>query len=513
MPTRPNVIYILTDQQRWDFLGCNGNDLIETPNIDRLAATGVCFDRFYANHGICTPSRAALMTGRYPSANRVYDNGCPLPESEITLPQVLAVNGYDTVAFGKLHLTPWRDPEGRYFESRKYWQEYKDNDDPEPYYGFRAAEICTGHVDGDVGHYGRWLEKHYPEAVRGIKEDRRPHPSGADGAYLLDIPPEAHANAWLTGRACEYLTKRAEGQSGGGNGGGAGDRGPFFMFVGFPDPHHPYQAPEPWGSMYSADDVEPPNPSMDSLAGRPPEYMDFMKGKMNAHLLGGAPDFNAEDLTQQTEAQMRQIVATSMGMVSFIDHQVGRILDALDATGEADNTIVVFSTDHGDYMGDHHMQRKGPFLLEGLVRIPMVMKAPGVASGGTRTSALASHIDFMPTLLELLDIEPPRGVQGKSFAPVLRGESNRHRDRVMIEFLHQFQLDRNVKALVTDRWKLCYWGGQTYGELYDLQNDPLENENLWDDPDYAEVKADMMRQLLDELVTTENVLPWPPAVS
>ncbi len=494
-----NVIYIITDQQRWEHLGCNGHPHVQTPNIDLLASQGLTFDRFYCNNPICTPSRAAILTGRTPRSNRVWDNGCPLPDDETTLPEVLAAQGFRTQAFGKLHLTPWWDESGVYYESGSYWRDHKRDDLPEPYMGFQASEICIGHVTHDTGHYGKWLEAHYPQVHANWQEYLQKHPSGARDTFLWAMPPEAHANSWIADRACSFLQQQS------------GDK-PFFLHVGFPDPHHAFRAPEPWGSMYKAEDMELRAPHLEPLETKPPEYLDFMRGHLNEDVLG-AGDFNTLDMTDHTDDQYRQIIATTLGMVSFIDAQVGRILDTLEANGQAEDTLVVFTTDHGDLMGDHRLFCKGPFLLEGLVRVPFVIAGPGVNYASGRCAALCEHIDFYPTLLDLLGLDCPRGVEGRSFASLLAGKTTVHRDRVLVEFLHQFQLDRNVKALIKDKWKIIYWGGQDYGELYNLQDDPLEADNRWHDPACSQMRARLIHELLDELMQTENILPFPPAIA
>ncbi|MFW5857784.1 MAG: sulfatase-like hydrolase/transferase, partial [Planctomycetota bacterium] len=207
---RPNVVYIITDQQRADHIGCHTDAPLRTPNLDRLAADGISFRRFYCNNPICTPSRAAILTGRTPRSNRVWDNGCPLPETETTLPAVLREHGYATHAVGKLHLTPWWDRSATYYESTSYWREAKHDDAPEPYAGFEAAELCLGHIDPTVGHYGRWLRREHPDVAAHWKDYLSPHPSGAPGAQVWTLPPACHANAWIADRACAFLDRAAE---------------------------------------------------------------------------------------------------------------------------------------------------------------------------------------------------------------------------------------------------------------------------------------------------------------
>ncbi len=494
---QPNFVFIITDQQRWDHLGCNGNSQLKTPNLDRLAAAGLSLDRHYCNHPLCTPSRASLITGRYPRSNRVYDNGCNLPAAEVTLPQVLSGCGYDTRAIGKLHLSSWREPDGVSFESESFWASGRAPEEPVPYAGFDLVEICTRHINPYTGHYGVWLRKEHPDIVADWDSFLQPHSSGAPQTSDWTLPPEFHANAWVANRSCSYIRERA-----------SGDR-PFFLHVGFPDPHHPFRAPDPWGSMYDPASIELRQQDVGSHAGRPPEYGAFMQGQLNVECLG-AGDFNTSDLRKLTTGQLQAIHAKTYGMISFVDQQVGRIVAALEETGQLENTYIVFTSDHGDYMGDFGLILKAPFLLEGLVKVPMIVAGPGV-SPGTRSSALTSHVDLMPTLLAAAGTDSPRGVEGSSFLSVLTGQSAEFRQRVLIECLHQFQFDRNVKGIVTDDAKLICWGGQTYGELYDLANDPRESRNLWNDPAWQERKAALLEGLLHELLLSENVLPLPSA--
>lgn len=494
---RPNFVFIITDQQRYDHLGCNGHSVIQTPNIDRIARDGVSFDRHYCNHPLCTPSRCTVITGRHPSSHRVYDNGLCLPDSETTLPQVLGESGYDTRAIGKLHFSSWREPNAVSFESESFWASGRGPREPVPYVGFDFVEICTRHINPETGHYGYWLDQTFPDVKKHWDDYLSPHPSGASDTYDWTMPPEAHANTWIADRCVRYLEERA------------GAEEPFFLHVGFPDPHHPFRAPDPWGSMYDPADVVLPDTSLESHERRPPEYKAFVKGVLNEETLG-AGDFNNDDLTKLTEEQLRVIHAKTYGMVSFVDDQVKRVLDALEKTGLADDTIVVYTTDHGDYMGDHGLIKKAPFLLEGLVKIPFLMSGPEELVGRGRRRDLTAHVDVMPTLLDLAGVPVPVGVEGRSFTRELRGETpDDPREAVLIESLHQFQFDRNVKGLVTDDWKLVYWGGQTYGELYDLVNDPTEKVNLWDDPTYRKKRSELLESLLREVVVNENILPLP----
>ncbi len=498
LPHRPNILFVNTDQQRHDHLGCAGHPALRTPHIDRIAAGGLRLRRHYCNHPICSPSRATMITGRYPRSHRLYDNGCNLPESEMTLPAHLGMHGYTTKGIGKLHLSSWREPNAVSFESESFWASGKAPTEPVPYAGFQTVEICTRHINPLTGHYGTWLKNTHPEVRAKWNDFLTPHPSGANECSDWTMPPEAHANTWIADRTVDFLESHPT------------DDSPFFLHVGFPDPHHPFRAPEPWGSLYDPNSLDLPETFAEIHdATRPPEYAAYRSGRLNYELLG-AGDFNDSNLHELTPAQMRVILAKTLGMISFVDAQIGRILDALDKSGHAKNTIVVFTSDHGDYMGDHGLILKAPLLLEGLVHVPFLIAVPGGPSNET-CEALTAHVDLVQTFCDLCGVPPPDGVEGRSFAPLLcdRPANPPPRDRVLVEILHQFQPDRNVKSLITPDWKLIYWGGQDYGELYHLSVDPCERHNLWDDPSHSATRATLIRQLLDELLATENVLPRP----
>ncbi|MFN2351832.1 MAG: sulfatase [Kiritimatiellia bacterium] len=496
MQQQPNIIFIITDQQRYDHLGCNGHPVIKTPNIDRLAQAGISLPRHYCNHPLCTPSRVSILTGRYPRSHRVYDNGGCLPASELTMPQVLNMHGYGTHAIGKLHFSSWREPNAVSFESESFWASGRAPKEPVPYAGFDLVEICTRHINPATGHYGQWLQRAYPEVRQNWDSYLKPHGSGAPDTYDWTMPPAAHANTWIADRACDYLRQQT------------GSGSPFFLHVGFPDPHHPFRAPDPWGSMYDPAETVLPDNSLESNELRPPEYRRYLQGNLNIESLGSG-DFNNDNLYQLSREQLQAIHAKTYGMISFVDEQVGRILDVLEATGQRQNTVIIYTSDHGDLMGDHGLVKKGPFLLEGLMRVPLLLSLPPHLAGGLQPQGLTSHVDIMPTLLALAGITIPAGVEGHDFLPQLRGDAGGRRNRVLMECLHQFQFDRNVKGLVTDNWKIIYWGGQPYGELYDMANDPQERRNLWDDPAHAGTRSALLAQLLDELVVTENILPLP----
>ncbi len=507
---RPNFLCFVTDQQRADHLGCAGNGVIRTPNIDRIAAEGVLFTRAYVNNPLCMPSRSTMATGRTPRGHGVRTNGIPLDRRLPTIMEALAQTGYRTHAVGKVHLRPFGTPRGvpldrldpRDFpESIALWRAGKVDRVPTPYYGFQSVELVAGHGAGVEGDYMRWLKEqdaNAPELLRPEAGD--PPATGAEQSWIMALPDELHHSKWIADRAIEFLRSASrEGR-------------PFFLWCSFPDPHHPFCPPRPWAEMYDPADIPLPTRREGELDDLPPHYRKIFKQRLQ---LSGrvAP-------TQMPDEQLREIIALTYAMISLLDHHVGRVLDALEELGLREDTVVVFMSDHGDMMGDHWMINKGPFHFDGLLKVPFVWSWPAKFSRGVRTNALASMLDFAPTILDLAGISIPEGEvpaepeapcqpqpwPGVSLAPLLRGERASVRECVVVENDEDY-LGLRLRTLVTERYKITVYPGEEYGELFDLENDPGELHNLWHDPGHRAVKLELTRQLMEHLVLTESALP------
>jgi arylsulfatase A-like enzyme len=510
MPSRPNVLCFVTDQQRADHLSCYGNEVLRTPNIDRLAATGVLFERAYVNNPLCMPGRATMFTGQTARGHGVRTNGIPLRPDIPTMPEALSQMGYRTHAIGKLHLNTFMTPRGvdlaaldpqSYPEAGPLWNAGRMQKLPSPYYGLQSAEFVGGHGGGVFGEYLQWLMREHPGAERLLRpEAGQPSPTHADQSWTMALPQELHFNRWIADRAIAFL----EGQAG-------SDR-PFFLWCSFPDPHHPFCPPEPWASQYDPADIPLPHR-------RPGELDDlapFFNTVYREHIaLSGrrAP-------TRMSDDQIREIIARTYGMISFVDHELGRVLDTVERLGMREDTVVTFFSDHGDLMGDHWLINKGPFHFEGLLRIPFLWSWPGHFSEGQVSEGLASLLDFAPTILDLCDVPIPQGPvppqpeatqamppwPGVALGPQLRGEREALRTQVLVENDEDY-LGLRLRTLLTERYKLTVYAAQPYGELFDLEQDPHELHNRWDDPAYADVRRELQCALLDELILTDNVLP------
>jgi arylsulfatase len=507
---RPNILIICTDQMRADHLGCDGNPVLQTPRLDRLAAQGVQFRRAYVNCPLCMPSRATLFTGLTPRGHRVRTNGINLDRAIPTVSAVLAEAGYRTATIGKVHLTlhgakrsvpDQALPPAQYPEQHRLWKAGRITRVPTPYFGFQQVEITVGHGPWVHGDYGLWLQREHPHDWEILQTTPpTPSPLGAEecGTYPLEQP--WHHTTYVADRTIAFLHEVG------------GDR-PFFLVCSFPDPHHPYCPPRPWDRMYAPADVVPPVERPGELEQLPPHMAAIHRGRV---VTSGRGRPTATSLEHR-----REIIAHTYGMVSLIDRHVGRVLDELEARELAENTVVVFLSDHGDLMGDHGLLTKGPFHFEGLLRVPLIWRWPR-RFAPRATDALASLLDVAPTILELAGANIPVGLEsdeapqqppawpGQSLAPFLHNERASLHGPLVIENDEDY-LGLRLRTLVTPTHKVTTYtgdgGAQPYGELFDLSADPHELHNRWDDPGTAALKRDLIAELHHQLTRTDIALP------
>ncbi len=506
----PNFLIICADQMRADHMGCAGNSAIRTPHLDRLTAQGVNLSRAYVNCPLCMPGRATLFTGLTPRGHRVRTNGIPLDPAFPTVPGALAEAGYRTASIGKIHLSilgygQLPDisslPPDRFPEMIQHWKAGRIERVPTPYYGLEHVEITVGHGTGVYGDYELWLKGEHPESWAHLRSTPvEPSPLGAEGCGTYPLEERYHHTAYVADRTIAYLRQQGADQ-------------PFYLMCSFPDPHHPYCPPAPWDRMYSPDEVVPP-------VGREGELSDlapfFQKIYATPLQLSGR-----SRPTRMTPAHRLEILAYSYGMVSLIDHHIGRVLDTLDELGLVDDTVVLFLSDHGDLMGDHGLLNKGPFHFEGLLRVPMIWRWPGRFRQRS-TAALASLLDVPPTILDLANVSIPEGFAspeaprqppawpGRSLVPLLNGQADAVQDSVVIENDEDY-LGLRLRTLVTPTQKITTYTGhrgpEPYGELFDLLEDPHELHNLWDSPAHAASRRELIEQLHYRLTETDIALP------
>lgn len=514
MKKRPNFLFLITDQQRADWLGCYGHPVLKTPNIDALAARGTRFDNFHAASPVCMPNRASLLTGRYPSLHGLRYNGCSLPVNARTFVDLLAEAGYDTAAIGKSHLQPFTDqpPMGRKTgpttEMSEAWrkqeagayQEAPQNfagDQPyainTPYYGYDHVDLVTSHGDRCGGHYGQWFRR-TQENWKALHDpdNELPHSYSCPQAYRTPVPEEAYPTAYIRDRAIEFLQSRGA------------DDAPFFAFISFPDPHHPFNPPGRYWDMYAPDAFEVDLPYDAHKNPTPP--MRWLHDNWQS---GGA------QMTPQTammldSQQIREAMALTAGMMAFIDDAVGDIVAALRASGQFDDTVICYNSDHGDYLGDFNMLLKGALPFRSITRVPFIWSDPDHPIPSW-TDALCSTVDLAATILDRAGLEPFNGNQGHSFLPATRGADG-PREEALVEYNDGgarlgFDAPARVRSLVTPDWRYTVYGGQDWGELYDLRSDPQETRNLWGSAAHSHTRAHLSERLSHHLIAQMDESP------
>ena len=480
MTDQPNVVIIMTDQQRADVSAREGFPLDTTPYLDGLARKGVWFERSYTAAPICAAARVSLLTGRYVSAHRCHSNW-NMPDAVFTkdLFGVFREHGYTTAMIGKnhSHLQP---------ESADYWLEAGH---------WRMAE-------DDPSEQAKQFRK-FLEGIGMTAREATPFPLAQQHPCRI----AEGAQNWV--------------QS-------VKDK-PFLLWLSFPEPHNPYQVPEPYYSMFPPESLPPTLSDKSALAAKSYKYQ-----YNRARLEEAYPPF---------DEAIPRARANYFGMLRLIDDQVKRFVGFLDAQGLRDNTLIVFTSDHGDFVGEYGLMKKGPELPECIARIPLQFTGPGIAPRPEAHAAHVSIVDVMPTLCEAIGAERPAGVQGRSLWPLLMGQSyaedafrsayveqgvgGRHitadddydptRDGFTpatadgwgdFDELNTVTQSGTMRMVRKDDWKLIV-DMESAGQLYHLADDPVELENLYDRPALATIQADMLEELLAWALRVNDTLPTP----
>ncbi len=460
-----NILLILTDQQRKDSLGCYGNPIISTPALDNLASRGQRFERNYVANPICMPSRLSIFTGQHTCNHRLWTNGLLIDERD-TVATHLQRHGYQTASIGKIHFTPYGGKAGNR-ESCNWWKQQggKSSDWSGPYWGFEEVELSLMHTQ-TAAHYGKWF---YEKG--GTDQMTQPLPD-----QTRPIPEHLHDSTWVAERTIERLKQRDRNK-------------PFFLVASFPDPHHPFDPPSTTAAKYSPAAIPLPIGGPDDLASRPAHYRQHFERAWNRWGVGEPSTPNGID-----ETEARQRIVNTCAMVDLIDRNVGRILDQLDAEGLRDDTIVVFTSDHGELLGDHGLWLKGPFFYEGLINTPLIIAGPGIHAAVSK--ALFSDVDLAPTLCDLAGAPALPFADGRSQAPHLHNPNQTVRDACLIHYQTGYgEGDVASKVLVTERWKYVrFETGEE--ELTDLRDDPEERQNVVQSAACYEVLQEMRQNLL-----------------
>lgn len=454
---KPNIVFIITDQHRYDSIGCAGHPVLKTPHIDRLAQEGVRFDRAYVVNPICGPSRASILTGRYPHEHGVVTNLIDMDSHQPTFIQLLSSAGYYTAGFGSITLSP-----------------------PDESLGFQYIDALQSAASGDS--YHRYIEKKgLSELVGQPKGEELPF-----GVYTNSLEAEDYVDSYTGRRAAQFIDQNKE--------------RPFMVWVGFQGPHPPFDPPEPYDKMYDPKDVPIPPKVAGDLEGKP--AMEYWHRFMGCEKL--------------SDELVREIRAHYYGKISLIDDSIGRIIESLERNNLRENTLIVLTADHGELLGEHQLMYKcEQSMYEPSVRVPFILSGPAPFRGGEVRSEFVQSVDLAPTFLELCGLEIPYQMQGRSILSLLEGRSDNWPDAAFCEGrafetregLPEDELDLPVVMIRTDRWKYIFHRQEeAFSELYDLQNDPNEHHNLIGRSEYASLIAELRERILLWRFDTQRAL-------
>lgn len=496
-----NVLFIMADQLRWDYLGCYGHPHLKTPNIDRLAAKGVRFDRAYVQSPVCGPSRASCYTGRTVFSHGATWNRVPLPIGELTLGDYLRPLGVRTAVVGKTHMMADREGMARLglndqteigmIVSQPGFEPFERDDGlhPTPLLRNRGGKLRYNDWLREHGYEGENPWNDYANAAEG------PNGELLSGWHLKNsnlparVREEHSETAYMTDRARQFIEE-------------TGDQ-PWLCHLSYIKPHWPYMAPAPYHDMYGPETFLPVIRNEDERRDPNPVFAAFMGMEVS------------ETFSMQGAREV--VMPAYMGLIKQIDDHLGRLFDWLEETGKDKETMIVFTSDHGDYLGDHWMGEKELF-HEVSVRVPLIVcdpRAEADATRGTACEALVEAIDLVPTFLEATGApSADHRLEGRSLMPLLRGEEpGDWRDAVFSEIDYAFYaaratLDVGVSdargyMLRTDRWKYVHFRGFP-PQLFDLENDPDEFRDLGRSADHAAVRCEMHARLLDRLTARKN---------
>jgi arylsulfatase A-like enzyme len=491
------ILFVTTDQQRYDTLGCNGGTVARTPVVDALAAAGHRYERAQPQSVVCMPSRSTLITGQHPSTHGVWMNGVALPPDAPSVAEELRAAGYRTALIGKPHFEPFLDPFARFPENR-----FARDGMPAPHRGFERFEAATHGALGPL-HYARWLAAEHPEAVGMF------YPV-LDGALEVNAlgggatgAPQVHDNAiarewyhtdWVADRTIAWLDSLAADDD-------------WFCWMSFPDPHHPWDPPASELGRVDWRDVPLPDGYIESaeerervLDGKPRHWRAWYDGRLVSNY--EAPhDWVPATLTAD---QVREVNARNAVECELIDEALGRVLAAGERRGWGDDVDVVFTTDHGELQGDFGLLFKGPYHVDGLMRLPLIWRpAPSAAVAPSVISRPVGLVDLAPTFCAIAGLPAPAWMEGRAL-PVDDADADaRGFERVLTEWDSVlFGVGVHLRTITRDGW-LCttYRPGAVHdgseGELYDLTADPLQRVNRWDDPEHASLRGDLVADLWD----------------
>lgn len=454
MPRRPNVLFLMTDQHNAKCISCEGHPNVRTPHLDRIAARGVRFSRAYCNNPICGPSRASFATGQYCHTHRlVGNNNLELDErNPDTLAACFRRHGYQAALVGKAHMV-------------KAW-------DQEGYEHIRYCDLCDAdRTDPRKHHYFKYLIDHGLADQYEDGDLPADHPANTKWCAVAGLPYEHGIEHWTGEESLRFLEHRDRSR-------------PFLLHMAFQRPHPHWTPAAEYADLYNSDEIvlgaDADDWFRNHWEGRPEHIIRAVRDKMNG----------------LTRDDVKRALAHHFALITCIDMEIGRVLDRLESDDELDNTIIVYTADHGDFAGDHGLVLKNVGIYESIHRIPFILAWPGGPQNEVR-DAMIESVDLFPTLCELARVPAPGAMDGRSILPELRGAAG-GRDHAICEW-DFLRPQRFVNAIRTRRYRLVYYSHELGGELYDHDVDPDEMHNLYEDPAHASARLELLEQLFDEV--------------
>ena len=505
------ILFITTDQQRFDALGCNGGLIARTPNIDALAATGINYNRAHPQNVVCMPSRSTMITGQHVATHGVWMNGVPLPNDAPSVATTLHDAGYKTALIGKAHFEPFLDPFLRFVENQLANSgAHSLIEDGHLHRGFDHME-SAGHGGMGSFHYAQWLMKNHPEAVgmyyRVLDMSLQVSAegggdTGAPQAHLNNIPREWYHTDWVADRAIAWLDSLDADAD-------------WFCWVSFPDPHHPWDPPASETHRVNWRDLDLPAGYPQNRAQReaildnkPAQWRKWYDGEFVSNYeapLKWIPNTLTDD-------QVREVNALTHIENELIDEAVGRMMKRIDERGWGADTDVLFSTDHGEFQGDFGLLFKGPYHVDSLMRIPLIWRpAPSAGINPATVDAPVGHVSLASTFCHIAGLPQPDYAEAPRL-PINENEATElGHERVLTEWDSMlFGKIVRLRSICRDGWvaTACMPGSLhdgTEGELYNLANDPLQQVNLWSDPSQKSLRDDLLADMWDHLPIPDAV--------
>ncbi|MEY2779811.1 MAG: hypothetical protein RL623_991 [Actinomycetota bacterium] len=498
------ILFITTDQQRYDALGCNGGAIARTPVIDALSRSGITFDRAHPQNVVCMPSRSTMLTGQHVSTHGVWMNGVPLPEDAPSIAADLREAGYATALIGKAHFEPLLDPFLRFTENRLGVEHITTDNPHDPHRGFDHMELATHGAAGQL-HYSQWVRANHPEVIGGYYNvlDRELQVNAEGGGdtnapqvKVNPIPLEWYHTEWVAQRTIAWLQSLPD------------DRD-WFCWMSFPDPHHPWDPPASELHRVNWKDLDLPEGYIEDSSQR--EKVIDAKLRHWRGWYDGTFVSNYEAPAKWVPAtltanQVREVNAFTHVENELIDEAIGSVMKAIESRGWGNDVDVLYTTDHGEFQGDFGFLFKGPYHVDSLMRLPLIWRpAPSAQIAPARVSAPVGLVSLAATFAHIAGLHQPEYVEAPRLPITDSDASTLGHERVLTEWDSVlFGKIVHLRTICRDNW-VCTaalpgtMNDAGEGELYDLVHDPLQHVNLWNDPKAKAMRESLLADMWDNL--------------